>query len=44
MKFDKVGISKADICKQTIIGDNVYIGAFTSISQGAKIGNNEDSL
>ncbi|MAO33895.1 MAG: UDP-3-O-(3-hydroxymyristoyl)glucosamine N-acyltransferase [Flavobacteriales bacterium] len=41
MKFDKVGISeKADICKQTIIGDNVYIGAFTSISQGAKIGNN----
>jgi UDP-3-O-[3-hydroxymyristoyl] glucosamine N-acyltransferase len=41
MKFDKVGLSnKADICTQTSIGNDVYIGAFTSICEGAIIGKN----
>jgi UDP-3-O-[3-hydroxymyristoyl] glucosamine N-acyltransferase len=41
MKFDKVGLSnKADICTQNSIGNDVYIGAFTSICEGAIIGKN----
>jgi UDP-3-O-[3-hydroxymyristoyl] glucosamine N-acyltransferase len=41
MKFNKNGLSKkADICSKTIIGKDVYIGAFTSICEGASIGNN----
>jgi UDP-3-O-[3-hydroxymyristoyl] glucosamine N-acyltransferase len=41
MKFDKVGLSdKADICTQTSIRDDVYIGAFTSICEGTIIGKN----
>ena len=41
MKFNMVGISsKADICSETSIGDDVFIGAFTSICQGAVIGKN----
>ena len=41
MKFNMVGISsKADICTDTTLGDDVYIGAFTSICQGAVIGKN----
>mgnify|MGYP002629984350 CR=1 FL=1 len=41
MKFDKVGLSdKADIYTETSIGNDVYIGAFTSICKGANIGKN----
>lgn len=41
MGANKTGVSdKAEICTNTSIGDNVYIGAFTSISEGATIGKN----
>jgi UDP-3-O-[3-hydroxymyristoyl] glucosamine N-acyltransferase len=41
MKFDKVGLSnKADICTETSIENDVYIGAFTSICEGVIIGEN----
>ncbi len=41
MKFNKVGISKnADIDDNAKIGNDVFIGAFSSISEGAIIGNN----
>jgi UDP-3-O-[3-hydroxymyristoyl] glucosamine N-acyltransferase len=41
MKFNDVGLSeKADISSNSTIGDNVYIGAFTTISNGASIGKN----
>ena len=41
MKFNKTGLSaKADISAQATIGDDVYIGAFTSICEGSVIGNN----
>lgn len=41
MKIQKLGISeKADICTQTSIGKNVYVGPFTSICEGANIGKN----
>ncbi len=41
MNINKIGVSdKAEVCTNTSIGDNVYIGAFTSISEGAKIGKN----
>lgn len=41
MKFNKVGLSnKADICTDTTIGNNVYIGAFTTICEGVTIGQN----
>jgi UDP-3-O-[3-hydroxymyristoyl] glucosamine N-acyltransferase len=41
MKFNKVGLSnKADICTDTTIGNEVYIGAFTSICSDVIIGNN----
>jgi len=41
MKFNKVGLSnKADICNDTSIGDETYIGAFTSICTNATIGKN----
>ncbi|HIG31989.1 MAG TPA: UDP-3-O-(3-hydroxymyristoyl)glucosamine N-acyltransferase [Flavobacteriales bacterium] len=35
MKFNKVGLSKkADVATSSTIGDDVFIGAFTSISEG----------
>jgi len=41
MQFNKVGISKkADIDEKSSIGDSVFIGAFTSISEGVTLGNN----
>jgi len=41
IKFNEVGLSKkADICNDTSIGDEAYIGAFTSICTNATIGNN----
>jgi len=41
MQFNKVGISeKSDIDKNSTIGKDVFIGAFTSISKGVKIGEN----
>jgi UDP-3-O-[3-hydroxymyristoyl] glucosamine N-acyltransferase len=41
MKFNKSGLSeKADISNKTIIGDDVYIGPFTSICEGVRVGNN----
>ena len=41
MKFNMIGISsKADVCSEVSIGDNVYIGSFTSICKGAVIGKN----
>ena len=41
MKFNKVGLSnKADICPDSTIGNNVYVGAFTSICEGVTIGKN----
>ena len=41
MQFNEVGISKkADIDKNSSIGDTVFIGAFTSICEGVTIGNN----
>ena len=41
MKFNKVGLSnKADICKETSIANDVYIGAFTTICEGVTIGKN----
>ena len=41
MQFNKVGISeKSDIDKNSTIGNDVFIGAFTSISEGVKIGEN----
>ena len=41
MKFNKIGLSKkADISTNTTIGDEVYIGAFTSIYKNVTIGNN----
>jgi len=41
MKFNEVGVSKkADIDKNSSIGDIVFIGAFTSICEGVTIGNN----
>ena len=41
MKFNKVGLSnKADICPNSTIGNDVYIGAFTSICEGVTIGRN----
>lgn len=40
-KFDKVGLSKkAEISTETSIGNEVYIGSFTSICKGVIIGNN----
>ena len=40
-EFDKIGLSnKSDICSESLIMKDVYIGAFTSICKGAKIGNN----
>ena len=41
MKFDKKGVSKkADISSKVTLGNNVYIGAFTSICEGVTIGDN----
>ena len=41
MQFNEVGISKkADVDKNSSIGDTVFIGAFTSICEGVSIGNN----
>jgi len=41
MQFNKVGISgKADIAANSTIGNDVFIGAFTSISEGVIIGEN----
>ena len=41
MKFNKVGISeKADIATDSTIGNEVFIGAFTSISEGVTIEKN----
>jgi len=41
MKYDKIGLSnKSDISSEASIGDNVYIGPFTSISNNVSIGNN----
>jgi UDP-3-O-[3-hydroxymyristoyl] glucosamine N-acyltransferase len=41
IETDKTGISdKAEICTNKLIGDNVYIGPFTSISEGATIEKN----
>jgi len=41
MKFNKVGLSsKANICKDTSIANDVYIGAFTTICEGVIIGKN----
>lgn len=41
MQFNKVGISeKSDIDKNSTIGKDVFIGAFTSIAEGVKIGEN----
>ena len=41
MKFNKSGLSdKADISNKTTIGDDVYIGPFTSICDGVRVGNN----
>ena len=41
MKFNKVGLSsKANICKDTSIANDVYIGAFTTICEGVIIGEN----
>jgi UDP-3-O-[3-hydroxymyristoyl] glucosamine N-acyltransferase len=41
MKFEKIGISeKADIAVSSTLGDDVFIGAFTSISEGVIIEKN----
>ena len=41
MKFNMIGISsKADVFTEASIGNNVYIGPFTSICKGAVIGDN----
>ena len=41
MKFNKIGLSdKADINTNTTIGNDAYIGAFTTISEGVIIGEN----
>jgi UDP-3-O-[3-hydroxymyristoyl] glucosamine N-acyltransferase len=41
MKFNKKGVSKkADISSKVTLGNNVYIGAFTSICEGVTIGDN----
>jgi len=41
MQFNEVGISKkADIDKNSSIGDTVFVGAFTSICEGVTIGEN----
>ncbi len=41
MKFNKSGVSeKAGISSSSTIGNEVYIGAFTSISEGVTIGEN----
>jgi len=41
MKFNKVGISeKADVATDSTIGNEVFIGAFTSISEGVTIEKN----
>jgi UDP-3-O-[3-hydroxymyristoyl] glucosamine N-acyltransferase len=41
MQFNELGISKkADIDKNSSIGDTVFVGAFTSICEGVSIGNN----
>ena len=41
MKFNKVGLSeKADVAASSTIGDDVFIGAFTSIAEGAIIEKN----
>ena len=41
MKFNKVGISdKSDIANSSTIGDNVFIGAFTTIAESAIIDRN----
>ena len=41
MQFNELGISKkADIDKNSSIGDTVFVGAFTSICKGVTIGNN----
>jgi len=41
IQFNKVGISeKSDIDKNSTIGKDVFIGAFTSIAEGVKIGEN----
>jgi len=41
MQFNELGISKkADIDKNSSIGDTVFVGAFTSICEGVTIGNN----
>ena len=41
MKFDKIGISeKADISDLSTIGENTYIGSFSTISERVKIGKN----
>ena len=41
MKYNKVGLSdKADIDPKSTIGNDVYIGAFTSICKGVTVGRN----
>jgi len=41
IQFNEVGLSeKADINKNSSIRDNVFVGAFTSISEGVTIGKN----
>jgi UDP-3-O-[3-hydroxymyristoyl] glucosamine N-acyltransferase len=41
IKFNKIGLSdKADINTNTTIGNDAYIGAFTTISEGVIIGEN----
>tara|TARA_B100000795_G_scaffold234548_1_gene193778 strand:+ start:350 stop:1375 length:1026 start_codon:yes stop_codon:yes gene_type:complete len=41
IQFNEVGLSnKSDINKNSSISDNVFIGAFTSISEGVTIGEN----
>ncbi len=41
MKFNKIGLSgKADINTDSTIGNDAYIGAFTTISEGVIIGEN----
>ena len=41
MQFNEVGVSnKADVDKNSSIGDTVFVGAFTSICRGVTIGKN----